>query len=191
MPIILPNNTLREIPSIIFSELRKAASKKKHPFKNVVLTTVKEQNPLSRWVIFRKLTMEQNLLVYTDSRSEKIKNLRKNPNCGLLFYNNRQGLQIYFNAVSTIHQKNELTKKYWQGIVGKSSENYTTVNPPGSPINSIDKGHITDKDLIDKHFSIIEFIPVNMKILQLSRDGHIRVNFVKINNEWEGSFIVP
>ena len=135
--------------------------------------------------------MEQNLLVYTDSRSEKIKNLRKNPNCGLLFYNNRQGLQIYFNAVSTIHQKNELTKKYWQGIVGKSSENYTTVNPPGSPINSIDKGHITDKDLNDKHFSIIEFIPVNMKILQLSRDGHIRVNFVKINNEWEGSFIVP
>ena len=191
MPIILPNNTLREIPSIIFSELRKAASKKKHPFKNVVLTTVKEQNPLSRWVIFRKLTMEQNLLVYTDSRSEKIKNLRKNSNCGLLFYNNRQGLQIYFNAVSTIHQKNELTKKYWQGIVGKSSENYTTVNPPGSPINSIDKGHITDKDLNDKHFSIIEFIPVNMKILQLSRDGHIRVNFVKINNEWEGSFIVP
>ena len=191
MPIIHPNNTLREIPSIIFSELRKAASKKKHPFKNVVLTTVKEQNPLSRWVIFRKLTTEQNLLVYTDARSEKIKNLRKNPNCGLLFYNNRQGLQIYFNAVSTIHQKNELTKKYWQGIVGKSSENYTTVNPPGSPINSIDKGHITDKDLNDKHFSIIEFIPVNMKILQLSRDGHIRVNFVKINNEWEGSFIVP
>ena len=191
MPIIFPNNTLREIPSIIFSELRKAASKKKHPFKNVVLTTVKEQNPLSRWVIFRKLTIEQNLLVYTDSRSEKIKNLRKNPNCGLLFYNNRQGLQIYFNAVSTIHQKNELTKKYWQGIVGKSSENYTTVNPPGSPINSIDKGHITDKDLNDKHFSIIEFIPVNMKILQLSRDGHIRVNLVKINNEWEGSFIVP
>ena len=191
MPIILPNATLREITSIIFSELRKAASKKKHPFKNVVLTTVKEQNPLSRWVIFRKLTMEQNLLVYTDSRSEKIKNLRKNPNCGLLFYNNRQGLQIYFNAVSTIHQKNELTKKYWQGIVGKSSENYTTVNPPGSPINSIDKGHITDKDLNDKHFSIIEFIPVSMKILQLSRDGHIRVNFVKINNEWEGSFIVP
>ena len=191
MPIILPNNTLREIPSIIFSELRKAASKKKHPFKNVVLTTVKEQNPLSRWVIFRKLTIEQNLLVYTDARSEKIKNLRKNPNCGLLFYNNRQGLQIYFNAVSTVHQKNELTKKYWQGIVGKSSENYTTVNSPGSPINSIDKGHITDKDLNDKHFSIIEFIPVSMKILQLSRDGHIRVNFVKINNEWEGSFIVP
>ena len=48
---------------------------------------------------------------------------------------------------------------------------------------------IDHRKIID--FSIIEFIPVNMKILQLSRDGHIRVNFVKINNEWEGSFIVP
>ncbi len=191
MPIILPDNTLREIPSIIFSELRKAASRKKHPYKNVVLTTVKEQTPHSRWVVFRKLTLEQNILIYTDARSEKIKNLRKNQNCGLLFYNNRQGLQIYFNAISTIHQKNELTKKYWQGIVGKSSENYTTVNPPGLPIDSIDKGHKTDKDLNDKYFSIIELRPVNMKILQLSRGGHISFNFVKINNDWEGSYVVP
>ena len=72
MPIILPNNTLREIPDIIFSELRKVVSRKKHPFKNVVLTTVNDQTPLSRWVVFRKLTLEQNLLVFTDARSEKI-----------------------------------------------------------------------------------------------------------------------
>ena len=30
-----------------------------------------------------------------------------------------------------------------------------------------------------------------MNVLQLSRDGHIRANFNKVNNEWEGSFIVP
>ena len=191
MPIILPDNTLEEIPSIVFSELRKAASRKKHPFKNVVLTTVNEQTPISRWVVFRKITLEQNLLVYTDSRSEKIKNLRKNHNCGLLFYNSKQGLQIYFNTIPTIHQKNELTKKYWQGIVGTSSENYTTMHPPGSIINSIDEGHKIDKSLSDKHFSIIEFEPVKMSILQLSRDGHIRANFCKINHSWKGSFTVP
>ena len=191
MSIILPDNTLEEIPSIVFSELRKAASRKKHPFKNVVLTTVNEQTPISRWVVFRKLTLEQNLLVYTDSRSEKIKNLRKNHNCGLLFYNNKQGLQIYFNTVPTIHQKNELTKKYWQGIVATSSENYTTMHPPGSIINSIDEGHKIDKSLNDKNFSIIEFDPVKMSILQLNRDGHIRANFCKINHSWKGSFTVP
>tara|TARA_X000000950_G_scaffold189874_1_gene229503 strand:+ start:487 stop:1062 length:576 start_codon:yes stop_codon:yes gene_type:complete len=191
MPIILNNNKLEEIPDIVFSELRKGISRKKHPFKNVVLTTVNEKTPISRWVVFRKLTLEQNLLIYTDSRSEKIKNLKKNSNCGLLFYNNKQGLQIYFSAISIIHQNNGLTKKYWQGIAGTSSENYTTIYPPSSPINNIDEGQKTDKDLNDKYFSILELCPTNMSILQLSRAGHIRASFSKINNGWEGSFIVP
>ena len=43
-----------------------------------------EKKPMSRWIVFRKLTLENNLLIYTDSRSEKIKNLRKNSNCGIL-----------------------------------------------------------------------------------------------------------
>ena len=191
MPIIFSKNTLEEIPTIVFSELKKGSTKKKHPFKNVVLTTINEEIPMSRWVVFRKLTSEQNLLIYTDSRTEKIKDLRKNSNCGLLFYNNKQGLQIYFSTLSTIHQNNELTKKYWQGIVGTSSENYTTIYPPSTPINNIGEGHKTDKDLNDNHFSIIELCPFNMSILQLSRNGHIRANFSKINNKWEGSFIVP
>ena len=191
MPIIFSKNTLEEIPTIVFSELKKGSTKKKHPFKNVVLTTINEEIPMSRWVVFRKLTSEQNLLVYTDSRTEKIKDLRKNSNSGLLFYNNKQGLQIYLSTLSTIHQNNELTKKYWQGIMGTSSENYTTIYPPSSPINNIGEGHKIDKDLEDKHFSIIELCPINMSILQLSRSGHIRANFSKINNKWEGSFIVP
>ena len=76
MAIILPNSKLDEIPSLIFSELRKGTFKKKHPFKNVVLTTVNEKIPKSRWVVFRKLTLQQNLLIYTDSRSEKIEDFR-------------------------------------------------------------------------------------------------------------------
>ena len=191
MPIILPKNKIEEIPSIVFSELRKGASKKKHPFKNVVLTTLSKETPISRWVVFRKLTLEQNILIYTDSRSEKIKNLRANSNGGLLFYNNKQGLQIHFSTVSTIHQNNELTKKYWQGIVGTSSQNYTTIHPPGLPINNINDGQKIDKNLNDKYFSIIELCPICMSILQLSRDGHIRASFNKINNEWKGTYIVP
>ena len=191
MPIILADYKLEEIPSIVFSELRKGVSRKKHPFKNVVLSTVSGKLPISRWVVFRKLTLDENLLIYTDSRSEKIKNLRKNPNSSLLFYNNKQGLQIYFSTISTIHQNNELTKKYWPGIAGSSSENYTTKYPPGSQINNIDEGQKIDKDLNDKHFSIIELRPINMSVLQLSRDGHIRASFSKANNGWEGSFIVP
>ena len=59
MAIISPNNNIDEIPNLVFSELINGASKKKHPFKNVVLTTINENNPKSRWVVFRKLTLEK------------------------------------------------------------------------------------------------------------------------------------
>ena len=62
------------------------------------------------------------------------------------------------------------------------------------------KNHITleisapknfNKNLNDKYFSIIELCPISMSILQLSRDGHIRASFNKINNEWKGTYVVP
>ena len=108
-----------------------------------------------------------------------------------MFYNNKQGLQVHFNASYTIHNNNELTKKYWQGIAGSSPENYTTVYSPSTPINTIFDGQKIDKNLNDRYFSIIEFYPSDMSVLQLSREGHIRANFVKVDNKWKGSFIVP
>ena len=191
MAIISPNNNIDEIPNLVFTELSNGASKKKHPFKNVVLTTMTENNLKSRWVVFRKLTLEKNLLIYTDFRSKKIEELRKNLECGLLFYHNKQGLQVHFNASCTIHHNNELTKKYWPGIAGCSSENYTNVYPPSTPINTIYDGHKIDKNLSDRYFSILEFYLSEMSVLQLSREGHIRANFIKVDNKWKGFFIVP
>ena len=78
MPIISPYNNIDEIPNLVFLELSNGASKKKHPFKNVVLTTTNKNNPKSRWVVFRKLTLEKKILIYTDFRSKKIQELRKN-----------------------------------------------------------------------------------------------------------------
>ena len=100
-------------------------------------------------------------------------------------------MQVHFNASYKIHHNNELTKKYWQGIAGSSSENYTTFYPPSTPINTINDGHKIDKNLSDRYFSIIEFYPSDMSVLQLSREGHVRANFIRVDNKWKGSFIVP
>ena len=190
MAIIYLHHKLEQIPDLIFNELRKGALKKKHPFKNVVLTTISNVIPKARWVVIRKLTSEGNIYIYTDGRSDKVKELKNNSNCSLLFYNNRQGLQIQFNCTAILHQKNELSKKYWNGILGKSSENYTTLFPPGSPVNNIEDGHKIVKNINNNHFSIIEINPIKMVVLQLSREGHIRASFEKVESEWKGTFLV-
>ncbi|MFB0908405.1 MAG: pyridoxamine 5'-phosphate oxidase family protein, partial [Spirosomataceae bacterium] len=86
MALILPQHQLEEIPQIIFAELRKGTVQKKHPFRNVVFGTVAEKHPKSRWVVFRKLTENQRFLIFTDSRSGKAAELKKNNSCSLLFY---------------------------------------------------------------------------------------------------------
>ena len=122
---------------------------------------------------------------------DKVFKLKKRPYFDPLICHTNSIEKVKMFVINFPRKAEILAKKFWHGIVGSSSENYTTIYPPSSPINNINEGHKTNKDLNDKYFSIIEFSPINMNVLQLSRDGHIRANFNKVNNEWEGSFIVP
>ena len=191
MALILPHHTLEAIPNILFSELRKGTVQKKHPFRNVVLSTVNKGLSKSRWVVFRKLTENHRLLIFTDARSEKVVELGENASCGLLFYHNRQGLQIRFDGTALIHQQDEWTKKYWPGVQGGGVKNYTTVLPPGSPINDKAEGNQWHEDPTDRFFNIIEFIPNRIDVLQLDRVAQIRAEFVRVAENWDGTFLVP
>ncbi|MEL7223236.1 MAG: hypothetical protein AAGJ93_18060, partial [Bacteroidota bacterium] len=66
MALILPHHTLEETPNLLFSELRKGTVQKKHPFRNVVFSTLSQGAPKSRWVVFRKLTDNYSFLIFTD-----------------------------------------------------------------------------------------------------------------------------
>lgn len=191
MAIILPEHDLNEIIPILFSEIQKGLSRKKHPFKNVVLNTLSNDKPKARWVVARKLTPEQHFYIFTDSRSAKIEELKQNNNCSLLFYYNRQGLQIHFDCMARIHQDNQTTKTYWPGIRGSSYQNYTTSLAPGTPIDDIKKGHELMTEINAQYFTVLELYPQRINILQLNKEGHIRAEFENKSNQWVGRFLVP
>jgi len=191
MPILNRDLSLSDIQEAVWVELRKGAVQKKHPFRNLVLSTIDGEKAASRWVVFRKLTDADSFLIYTDCRSDKVSQIQKNPNCALLFYHNRQGMQLRVNGQAKIHHQNELTDKYWPGVKGSGAKDYTTELPPGTPISSKDEGNKWDEDQNDKNFMILEIIPEEIDVLQLNRDGHIRVQFTKEKNEWVESFLVP
>ena len=191
MAILLPNHTLEEIPDLLFTELRKGSAQKKHPFRNVVLSTLNQESARSRWVVFRKLTQENHFLIYTDARSEKVAELKENQNCSLLFYHNRQGLQIRLNGRAQIHHDNEWTRKYWPGVQGSAIKSYTSLSAPGSPIHTIEEGYHWTETPSDQYFNIIEFSPNEIDVLQLDRDGHIRAVFQNVEDTWKGTFVAP
>ena len=191
MPILKESDSLEEILAATRSEIAKGAVRRKHPFHQTVLTTLGEKGPESRWVVFRKLTDENNLLIYTDWRSAKVRELTRDPHASLLFYHAKQGFQVRIRAEVVLHRKDQLTAVYWPGVKSAGSRNYNSVLPPGEAIHNPREGNKLFDEAVDSHFTIIELIPTALEVLQLGREGHIRATFSLSDGEWQGHFLVP
>lgn len=189
--LISESKSLEEIWEMIQLELKKGTSTKRHPFRFVVLSTVSKEGVSSRWVVYRKFTTEGKLLVYTDSRSEKCTELKRNPKCSLLFYHERQKLQIRIEAEAKLHLQDELTAKFWPGVKGSNPGDYISVRGSGEEINQRELGYEKSLDLNDRYFTVLEFNPLKIDVLQLNEDRHIRIEFKRTANEWESTFLVP
>ena len=190
--LIEEGHSLGEIWDILNLEFKKSCSAKRHPFRYVVFSTVKEGNANSRWVVLRKRTEHSSFLIYTDSRSAKVGELQENSSASLLFYNERKKLQVKVQGEVVIHQQNELTKKYWPVVQGASAKAYTTIHAPGDRIESKETGYdwISPED--DQYFTLLEVFPSAIEALQLNGERHIRVQYLKDREEqWTSSFLVP
>jgi pyridoxine/pyridoxamine 5'-phosphate oxidase len=192
MPLLTLNDSLDTLQTKVWAELRKGAVQKKHPFHNVVFSSINDNAPASRWVVLRKVTEDHRFLIFTDARSEKVEQLRANPNATLLFYHNRKGVQVRVNGTVSLHHNDELTATYWPGVKGSPGvKSYQTKAAPGTAIPSAAEGKMTDASLNDRHFMIIEVIPHTLEVLQLGREGHVRAQFEKDDDDWKGTFLVP
>ncbi len=192
MNTALDTNMNREdILSTVFIEFNKATKVKRHAFRYVVLSTSDAQGVSSRWVVFRKFTDHESFLVFTDARSAKVDELRKNDRANMLFFNSKNGLQVRVDGNVIMHRHNELTKKYWPGVKGVSDQSYTTELAPGTPIDDPQKAYNWDADMNDENFMVLELVPTRMEVLQLNGDKHIRVSFTLEADSWKGTFLVP
>ena len=79
--LIEPHHSLNEIWAIVQKEFSKAVSLKRHPFKYIALSTASAGKVHSRYVVLRKYLENNSFLIFTDSRTEKIADLRANEVC--------------------------------------------------------------------------------------------------------------
>lgn len=170
-------------------ELINGFTKKKHPFRYFSLATVgADGKPHQRTVVLRKMDSNFNLMIYTDTRSHKIKDIERQPEVSALFYHPKKLLQIRVEGTAHQISDSEVLEDRWHAIPENSRKDYITVNAPGSPIGNPDQvNYNTNKG----HFSIIEIIPHTIEYLQLKRPNHIRVEFNSQGKEWKGKFLVP
>lgn len=171
------------------SELFRSNADRKHPFRNFVFGTLglDKKTPEVRTVVKRKTLKSLNTIFFTDRRSPKVTQVRQSDQVSALFYHPKKMLQvrIYGTAIILADSDPRAISLLNDARQLKSIQDYMTKAAPGTPL-------IGDIEYSDQlHFAVIEIIPDQIEVLQLSSDGHQRFLFHQSNHGWTGRAIVP
>lgn len=169
-------------------ELVNGHAKKRHPFRYFTLATTKNSKPSQRTVVLRKTLSDLGLVFYTDSRTEKLKDIHDNAACSALFYNPKKLLQIRVSGKAELITDKEQIATYWHTVQESSKRDYTTKRPPGTPIKNPDEVDYLSED---HFFCPVKLVPDTIEYLRLKRPNHLRLLFSRSNDDWSGEFLVP
>jgi pyridoxine/pyridoxamine 5'-phosphate oxidase len=191
--IITTDSSPEEIKDNISTAFQKAAKDTHHPLRFFTVSTFNNQTsyPASRMVVLRAFLPNWTLRFYTDYRSSKVHQIKNHPSVSLLFWNAEQRYQIRVLGSTAIHYQNEVSEKEWQHITGSAQNAYTTSLAPGSEITKPEDMQFLKDNT--HYFSVIDVLPVTVKVLQLNRSEHLAMEFKRqsADQKWSGKWIVP
>ena len=182
--------------STIINELNKGSSDSRHPFRYVSLASfdLDEQETNIRMLIIREVRKDGTIILYTDSRTNKVKELKNLHNAALLFWHDHHKVQLTVKADVVLHHNDDITEQYWKKDVhGAAQKAYTPEVAPGTSIEDPTEAHAWPDEFSDEYFCVIKCIPYQMEILQLSGKEHFRLLFERedAESEWQGGWIAP
>ena len=172
----------------IRAELTNGHIKKRHPFRYFTFATSHNGSPRQRTVVLRKMLPDLNILFYTDARSHKVEDFKKNSQVSALFYHPKKLMQVRVEGEAQIITDPKQLKQYWNNIQESSKKDYITERAPGSPIKNPDNVDYLEEE---HHFCAVKIVPKCIEYLRLKRPNHIRVLFIKKEDKWNGKFLVP
>jgi len=166
------------------SELIRSNVDPKHPYKTCVLSTVGKY-PESRWVVKRGMNSKDfSMLIYTDSRSPKVSQIKKDNRVSLLYYHPKKKLQIRINALGELLDEGELYDTHFKKVQNHPKD-YSTLLAPGSVLD----GQLQYGS--DINFTLLVIKPILWDILELGKKRHYRVRYELEDNKWKGKVLVP
>jgi general stress protein 26 len=181
-----------DIPSQIWQnvlhELHRGVVDPKHPFRFLTLATSGAQFPQIRTVVLRQISPTMDFLVYSDVRTTKVQDLLETPRLSLLFYHPKKKVQVRVKAIATLHVEDALALEHWKRISEQRQSEYKSRLAPGTRIETPNLGWETHSE--STYFSVLKFSPLSIEVLQLAREGHLRIQF-ELTAGWQGTWMVP
>lgn len=182
--------------------LIKGAHKSKEPFHFPVFGTQGIEGPELRTIVLRKAIRDKKqLIVHTDIRAEKIKQIEDNSNVSLLFYDKIRRVQLRIKAVAQLHFQDDLAKAEWENCrpssrrayLGKTPGNISAVMAHGLPEHLYGQvPSIEESEAGFVNFAVISCKVTFIDWLWLYHQGHRRAQFTyDQKGEWSADWVMP
>ena len=175
------------LKSLAIEHLGRSNVDKRHPFRTCWLSTISEY-PDVRTVIKRRWYDEGRVLIFTDSRSEKVTQLKKYNRAALVFYHPRHKLQVRMRCQADLIESGHKEYQTLKEIVLQSPSvgDYTSAQVPGSVLG---EERVEYRD--ELYFTAIDLHVVEMDIVLLRKEGHLRSRLTRANGDWIETPLIP
>ncbi len=184
-------SSFSEIIENFISACSMAVDEPRHPFRFMTFSTFSSDYPNSRYVVLRGVVADLQLLFYTDYRSKKVSEIQDNPKVSLHFYHPEEKVQAKILGKATLHHKDEFASKRWMEVDGEAKKAYSSVLSPGTEIVHPAEAHKWEEKPSGDYFTVVKVIPHQVELLQLNGVEHLRVRFIRNEEQWVPSWIAP
>lgn len=161
----------------LWSALTQGAAGKDSAARLCTVSTVTEAGePRARTMIMRGVDRKTpSVMFYTDRRSDKVREVQKNPLVSICYYSFQQKFQVRLAGEADLHVENTLSEKAWEMVPESEYGDYAGQDAPGAvtgrPIHQLGSDP-------RKNFSVIRVQIREAEWLQIGPGGnHRRARF--------------
>ncbi len=172
---------LREVESAVWRELAKAAHQPDHGWRVGVMATTDGTAADARSVVLREWDeATRTLLIYTDARSPKVKQIEAYPQGTLVHWCAKLGWQLRLRVALEVETAGLLVSSRWARLkMTPAAHDYLSPLPPGSPLT-----HAVPTRESRGHFAVMSATVQAVDWLELHADGHRRALFDAEGARW-------
>ena len=175
------NNNPDDIFLSQWNQLELAVKEAKHNYHLFTLSTIDRDSSDIRTVVLRSVNKKDHTISFhTDIRSPKFKQITRNPNVSVLFYDVQARTQIRMLGTASICGDEDMLKSLWERLSKESKECYMGEIAPSGSLHgrtTMNKIKRTNPDSGYNNFARVTVHISKMDVLLLHHLGHRRIEF--------------
>lgn len=178
-----------DLLELVKAELVRSNADQRHPFRFFYLATTGTY-PEIRTVVKRDFSQEHwDIVFFTDARSPKVTQIKNAGKVSALFYHPKKQLQLRMKGdAQLIGPDQEAYAAYFDRVrQSPAARDYMALHPPGTEIDE-DAALTFGNEL---HFLAVRILPRYLDVLQLGKEKHVRMAYVRRDEQWQGKKLVP